>query len=50
MKEMKSGLEELNKNIGALVAQLNAEIEKNIKLEQHTSRENLFQQYKRGGG
>ena len=50
MKEMKSGLEELNKNIGALVAQLNAEIEKNIKLEQHTSRENLFQQYKWGGG
>lgn len=41
MKEMKGGLEELNKKIVALEAQLNAEIEKNIKLEQYTRRENL---------
>ena len=38
---MKGGLEELNKKIVALEAQLNAEIEKNIKLEQYTRRENL---------
>ena len=41
MKETKGGLEELNKKIGALEVQLNAEIEKNIKLEQYTRRENL---------
>ena len=38
---MKGGLEELNKKIVALEVQLNAEIEKNIKLEQYTRRENL---------
>ena len=38
---MKGGLEELNKKIVALEVQLNAEIEKNIKLEQYSRRENL---------
>lgn len=41
MTEVKGGLEELNKKIAALEVQLNAEIEKNIKLEQYTRRENL---------
>ena len=40
-KEMKGGLEELNKKVVALEVQLSAEIEKNIKLEQYTRRENL---------
>ena len=41
MKETKGGLEGLNKKIVALKVQLNAEIYKNIKLEQYTRRENL---------
>ena len=41
MKEKKGGLEKLNKKIVALEVQLNAAIEKNIKLEQFTRRENL---------
>ena len=52
MKEMKGGLEELNKKIVALKVQLNAEIEKKNHQARtvHSSRKLTFQQFKRGGG
>ena len=53
MKEMKGGLEELNKKIVALKVQLNAEIEKKKNHQArtvHSSRKLTFQQFKRGGG
>ena len=52
MKEMKGGLEELNKNIVALKVQLNSEIEKKKHQARtvHSSRKLTFQQFKRGGG
>ena len=42
LKEVKGGLEELNKKIVALEVQLNADIWKNIKLKQYTRRDNLL--------
>ena len=50
IKEMKGGLEELNKKVVALEVQLNAEIEKKHQARTvHLPRKLTFQQYKRGG-